>query len=116
MNKIEQLTSQILTSPENIEFNDVMKMIDDNYHYQPGRFINNETTNEAGTNEGSCKIFAFAKLHNLTKNQTLSLFGQYYRTDVLQHPNGTDHLNIRNFLRAGWEGIQFDNQVLSLKA
>ena len=30
--------------------------------------------------------------------ETLSLFGHYYRDDVMGHPEGDDHRNIRNFL------------------
>ncbi|MEP1447388.1 MAG: HopJ type III effector protein [Paraglaciecola sp.] len=44
--------------------------------------------NQAGTNEGSCKIFYFSKLQKLTENQTLALFGSYYRDDVLANPKG----------------------------
>ncbi|MGH8558319.1 MAG: HopJ type III effector protein [Methylococcales bacterium] len=39
--------------------------------------------NDAGTNEGSCKIFFFALLHGLEKDKTLKLFGDYYRIDIL---------------------------------
>ena len=69
--------------------------------------------NEAGTNEGSCKIFAFAQLHHLSEQATLACFGQYYREDVLQNPQGNDHGNIRNFIKQGWQGITFESDVLS---
>ncbi len=63
----------------------------------------------------SCRIFAFAKIHNLSAEQTLALFGDYYRKDVLGNPDGTDHQNIRNFMRDGWAGIQFDGEALQAK-
>lgn len=91
-------------------------MIDDNYSYVATRFSNglddDRLVNEAGQNEGSCKIFAFAKLHDLDVQQTLHCFGRYYRNDVLSNPAGDDHLNIRNFMKHGWNGIHFDGEAL----
>lgn len=95
-----------------INFADTIACISENYIYLPTGFRNGNITNIAGQNEGSCKIFAFAKLHNLTKEQTLSLFGDYYRIDVLQHPDATDHQNIRQFIQNGWAGIEFENEAL----
>ena len=90
-----------------------MAVINESYQYTPTTFTNGlgeqAVTNEAGTNEGSCKIFAFAQLQQLDQQQTLSLFGDYYQ-DVLNDPNGTSHQNIRNFMQYGWAGIQFDEQ------
>lgn len=95
-----------------------MAVIAEFYHYQPTEFgngLNQSLINEAGRNEGSCKIFAFAKLHQLTVEQTLALFGDYYRQDVLNNPEGNDHQNIRNFMRDGWEGIVFKGEALQAK-
>jgi hypothetical protein len=101
---------------ENIRFQDVISAIDRNYDYTPTRFINGVgddlLVNEAGTNEGSCKIFSFGRLHSLSKQQTLNCFGDYYRSEVLQNPHGKDHMNIRNFMRHGWHGIVFDGDAL----
>ncbi|MFK7815738.1 MAG: HopJ type III effector protein, partial [Gammaproteobacteria bacterium] len=36
----------------------------------------------------------------------------YYRDDVLQNPEGDNHQNIRNFMKTGWGGITFENDVL----
>lgn len=111
-----ELLSLIKTQPENINFDDVIKVIENEYSYSPSRFSNGQGSdtiiNESGTNEGSCKIFAFAKLNQLTKQQTLGCFGKYYREDVLQHPKGNDHANIRNLISYSLENIQFDNIVL----
>ncbi|GHF94092.1 HopJ type III effector protein [Thalassotalea marina] len=115
MLSIEQLVSKIKSSPESIEFNEVMQVIADNYQYQPAEFNNGQLVNAAGTNEGSCKIFAFAKLNDLTEQQTLACFGQYYRNDVMQNPTGDDHQNIRNFMIYGWNGVSFNSSILEPK-
>lgn len=52
--------------------------------------------NAAGENEGSAKVFGFAKHHGLSQLDTLKLFGEHY-AQVQATPNGTDHANIRNF-------------------
>ncbi|WP_417222101.1 HopJ type III effector protein [Amphritea sp.] len=103
---------QQLDQPGNIDFEDSMAVIEANYDYSPTRFFNGELINEAGTNEGSCKIFAFAQLNGLSEQQTLNCFGRFYHQDVLQHPNGNDHGNIRNFITHGWSGVSFDQAAL----
>lgn len=87
-------------------------MIDAGYSFTPTNFKCGPVSNEAGSNEGSCKILAFAKLHHLTEAQTPYLFGHYYREDVLNHPDGQDHANIRSFLENGWAGVSFENAPL----
>ncbi len=78
--------------------------------------LNDHTlVNKAGTNEGSCKIFAFAQINQLDQQQTLNLFGDYYRLDVLNEPQGTGHQNIRNFMKYGWDGIHFKGVALTAK-
>jgi hypothetical protein len=107
-----------IESEQPIDFKETIAIITQNYDYQPTEFSNGITqtlTNAAGQNEGSCKIFAFAKLQHLSQKQTLSLFGDYYRQDVLGNPQGSDHMNIRNFMRDGWEGIAFHGEALSKK-
>lgn len=102
-----------------INFADVIAYIDAHYHYLPTAFANgsgpDRLLNEAGTNEGSCKIFAFAKDQGLDEKQTLTLFGEHYR-HVLNHPDGSDHSNIRRFMVDGWQGIEFFGQPLSPKS
>jgi len=116
MNKLKELLN---STPDKIEFDQVMQVIEENYNYTPTRFTNGkgsgQVTNEAGSNEGSCKIFSFAQLNNLNEKQTLACFGNYYREDVLAHPGNTDHANIRNFIKSGWAGIQFDGIALTEK-
>ena len=42
--------------------------------YCSGAGTEDEVTNAAGTNSGSCKLFYFAQMHNLEKEPTLRLF------------------------------------------
>lgn len=113
------LIERIQTAPTAVEFADVIATIDQDYAYSPSRFTNGagetQVINEAGQNAGSCKIFAFAQLHGLSQDETLACFGHFYRDDVLQHPDGCDHMNIRNFMQHGWAGIHFDQAALSAK-
>jgi hypothetical protein len=115
----DTLMTLIINEPEVIEFDDVIQVISQYYDYTPTRFTNGKgdtmVINEAGTNEGSCKIFAFARLNGLNAKQTLASFGRFYREDVLLHPDKTDHGNIRNFMLYGWDGIQFSGNVLTAK-
>lgn len=108
------LLNKLETESDTVNFSDVITVIDNNYHYSPTGFINGDVVNTIGTNEGSCKIFAFAKLHELNEQQTLACFGDYYRKDVLLNPDGTDHANIRNFMLTGWSGVKFEDEVLRL--
>ena len=117
--QLEQLIEQIKTHADSVSFEAVMEVIDAHYDYQPGAFSNgrgdDRVHNPAGSNQGSCKIFAFARLNGLTPSQTLACFGDYYRRDVLQHPEASDHANIRHFMRHGWSGIHFDRFPLTPK-
>jgi len=119
MNALNKLINQIKTSPEITEFQDVINIIDTNYHYTPTYFTNGPeddcVINNAGENEGSCKIFSFAQLQQLDETQTLNCFGDYYRNDVLQHPNHSDHANIRTFIKYGWKNITFQGTALEKK-
>lgn len=107
-----QLIEQLETAPKSVEFDQVIAVIAENYDYQPTRFSNGDVTNEAGTNEGSCKLFSFGLINQLSEDEMLACFGKYYRDDVLKHPNGTDHGNIRAFMESGWDGIKFDQPAL----
>jgi hypothetical protein len=114
-NTVKQLLSAINNDPSTVEFSQVMAVIGSEYHYSATAFTNGDTHNEAGTNEGSCKLFSFAQLNNLSEAKTLACFGDYYRKDVLQHPEGNDHANIRNFMVSGWKGISFEQVALVAK-
>lgn len=117
--QLNEFIEHLKLSPESIEFNDVMALIETHYHYQKTDFENGiepyKVHNLAGTNEGSCKIFAFAQINGLNKEQTLACFGAFYRDDVLKFPDGSDHQNIRNFMLSGWPGIRFVQVALTPK-
>ncbi|WP_413702060.1 HopJ type III effector protein [Psychromonas sp. KJ10-10] len=102
-------------TPDTIAFNETMAVIEENYTFSAVAFSNGEQKNAPGENSGSCKLFAFAQLQELNKEQTLACFGDYYRIDVLQNPNATDHQNIRQFMLQGWSGISFDAPALTAK-
>jgi hypothetical protein len=112
---VETFLHRLRANPDQIEFADTIAAIERAYAYTPTAFRNGDTHNVAGQNGGSCKIFAFAKLHGLTEAETLACFGRYYREDVLPHPGANDHQNIRNFMRSGWQGIAFEGDALALR-
>ncbi len=112
---IESFIQKIKQTPETVSFADTMDVVEANYVFEPTYFKNGETENQAGQNSGSCKLFAFAKKNALSKDETLACFGSYYREDVLKNPEGTDHQNIRNFMKTSWEGISFEKEPLFIK-
>lgn len=112
---LENFLEKLQTTPQTIEFAEVMATIEEQYDFIPTAFQNGETHNQAGQNSGSCKLFSFAKLQGFSQTQTLACFGAFYRHDVLGNPAGTDHQNIRNFIKFGWQGITFEGDALSLK-
>jgi hypothetical protein len=59
-------------------FPETITYIDEKYTFTPTTFKNGNQINNAGENNGSCKIFAFALLQQFTKEETLSLFGDFY--------------------------------------
>lgn len=95
-------------------FNDVLEFIAQYYNHNPTAFKNGEVKNDAAQNQGSAKVFAFAQINNLDEQDTLYLFAEHYQS-VLSNPDGVDHQNIRQFMVHGWEGVEFDGVVLTLK-
>jgi len=113
--ELNNFLQRLNDAPDSIAFNEVIALIESLYDFTPTTFSNGGLVSEAGQNSGSCKIFSFAQLQGLTEQQTLACFGAYYRDDVLLHPEGTDHQNIRNFIKTGWAGISFQGSALSAK-
>ena len=109
---IEAFIKRLRETPDEIEFADTIAVIDAHYDYTPTAFRNGDVHNEAGQNTGSCKLLSFAKLHGLSEAETLACFGKFYREDVLKNPDGTDHQNIRNFMRTGWSETAFAGEAL----
>lgn len=112
---LSEFLEKLNASADSIEFTDTMSVIEANYQYTPTAFQNGEVNNQAGENEGSCKLFYFAQLNNLSEQQALFCFGKYYREDVINNPTGSDHSNIRNFMQSGWQGISFQGEALKAK-
>ncbi len=113
--QLDDFFHKLNTTPEHVAFTDTIATVDANYDFTPTAFRNGDLENAAGQNSGSCKLLTLAKLHELTVAQTLQCFGDYYRVDVLQHPDATDHQNIRNFIRYGWDGVKFEGSALIKK-
>jgi len=117
--RVDELIQQIKNRPNTVEFDQVMAVIDSCYDFTESAFSNgigdDRVENASGENAGSCRIFAFAQLNGLNPSETLVCFGQYFRDDVIGHPDGSDHANIRTFMRHGWQGIRFVQSVLVAK-
>lgn len=112
---LETFLAQLRAAPAGIAFADTMALIDAHYDFTPAQFTNGALVNAAGLNAGSCKLLAFALLNKLSEQETLACFGAYYRDDVLGHPDGDDHQNIRNFMKTGWAGVKFESMPLQAK-
>ncbi|ETN94761.1 HopJ type III effector protein [Zhouia amylolytica] len=113
--ELKAFIEQLSNHPSAIEFIDTMAVIDAHYSFTPTEFKNGDILNEANQNNGSCKIFAFAQLNQLSKEATLACFGKFYTEEVLEDPEGDGHQNIRNFMKYGWDGIQFKGEALISK-
>ena len=112
---ITSFLQKLKQTPKGIAFAETIAVIEENYNFTPTAFQNGLQHNSVGENSGSCKLFAFAQLHNLSQEETLACFGDYYFDEVLKNPEGTNHQNIRNFMKTGWSGIRFEGEALVLK-
>ena len=107
------LITRLAETPESVTFQMAMDVIAADYNYNPSAFtIADAISSAAGSNEGSCKILAFAQLNGLDDAATLHCFGDFYRVDVLQHPNAVDHGNIRALMQHGLAAVRFEGEVL----
>ena len=112
---LESFLEKLNQTPQAITFAETITVIEANYDFTPTAFENGLQHNAAGENSGSCKLFAFAELQQLSEAKTLACFGAYYFEEVLGDPEGTNHQNIRNFMKTGWNGIAFYGSPLTLK-
>ena len=114
MTDITTFLETLRTAPESLQFADVMAMIDAHYDHTPTAFTNGQAINQATENQGSAKVFSFARIHGLSEDETLMCFAEHFRA-VNANPAGHDHQNIRQFMANGWEGIQLPNHCLTSK-
>lgn len=112
---LESFIKKLKNTPSQIMFSETISTIEALYNFNPSAFTNGNLQNSKTENLGSCKVLAFGMKQQFTKEETLACFGQYYFKDVLEYPNGTDHQNIRNFMNTGFEGISFEDEVLTKK-
>lgn len=96
----------------NLAFADVIRHIENQYNVTPSAFRNGSQYNEATQNQGSAKVLYFGYLNKLSKEDTLLLFAEHYRA-VLEDPEGTNHQNIRQFMENGWDGVEFEGEILN---
>ena len=113
------METQVLTlitglKQNSVPFSEVIQFIEKYYNHQPTAFENGDAYNEATQNKGSAKVFAFAQLNNLSATDTLYLFAEHYQS-VMTNPDGTDHQNIRQFMKHGWKEVNFDGVALTAK-
>lgn len=112
----QELSALLINLKENkTAFSDVIAFIETYYQHQPTAFKNGDAYNEATQNQGSAKVFWFAKINQLSAEDTLLLFAEHYQA-VLATPAATDHQNIRQFIANGWPGVVFEGEALIAKA
>ncbi|NRD18697.1 HopJ type III effector protein [Winogradskyella eckloniae] len=112
---LEDFKEKLKSNPRQVEFFETMMIIKEYYEFTPTAFTNGPIENIEDQNSGSCKLFAFAIDQNLSKEETLACFGKYYFEDVLENPSGIGHLNIRNFIKTGFDSLSFKDFPLKKK-
>lgn len=102
-----------------VKFVEVMAKVDECFDFAPTAYRSGvgtprETSNPAGTNNGSCKTFYFAKMCGLSERAAVRLFCEHYE-DVVATPDGDSHANIRAFQLNGYAGLEFAGEALVAK-
>ena len=110
---IETYIASLKRGPSAIDFAQTLAVIDAHYCFAPTSFKNGGVVNAAGENSGSCKVFSFAQLHQLSQDMTLTMFAEHYQ-NVLDNPALDNHANIRAFIVSGFDGLVFDDEALEL--
>jgi len=101
-----ELLTQVQEDSQSVDFAAVISVVDANFDVNPTSFSVGDVQSEAGENMGSSKLLGFGRLVGLSEQETLCLFGQYYK-DVCANPEGDDHPNIRAFMKGGWGAVDF---------
>ncbi|MBX3253570.1 MAG: HopJ type III effector protein [Chitinophagaceae bacterium] len=94
-----------------MDFAALLAYIDEHYVHMPTAFKNGDQYNHSSENQGSARVLFYARLNNLGKEDTLRLFAEHYQ-NVLDDPGAANHQNIRQFMLKGWDGVEFEGQVL----
>eukprot|EP00584_Thalassiosira_punctigera_P008337 CAMPEP_0172529752 /NCGR_PEP_ID=MMETSP1067-20121228/3743_1 /TAXON_ID=265564 ORGANISM="Thalassiosira punctigera, Strain Tpunct2005C2" /NCGR_SAMPLE_ID=MMETSP1067 /ASSEMBLY_ACC=CAM_ASM_000444 /LENGTH=210 /DNA_ID=CAMNT_0013313871 /DNA_START=35 /DNA_END=667 /DNA_ORIENTATION=+ len=110
----ELFNANLEMSGDDLMFDEFITLCDEQYEYGLIEFKNGDITNGPGENDGSAKVLSYAALADFDKDMTLKLWGQYYR-DVVATPEKDDHQNIRNFMKYGWDGVDFSNGIALTK-
>lgn len=105
---IKALLEQARTQGSTLMFADTMAAIDAAFEFFGTKFVNGDVSSTSSENQGSSKILSLSQLVPMSKEDVLVLFGEHYR-DVLADPNGTNHANIRAFMKTGLDGVSFPN-------
>ena len=95
-------------------FQETLAFIDQWFDYTPSAFTNGPVVNGPDQNQGSCKVFALARLLDLDREQTLHCFGEHYR-EVLANPEADNHRNLRQFQGACLDPVAFESFPLRRK-
>ena len=87
-------------------FDETLSLIDTHYNYFAVPFTCGDAVNPPNVNTGAAKVFSFGLMTKMSVDETLKLFGEHYDS-VKSNPNGSDHANIRNFIKKGWAGSTY---------
>lgn len=104
-----------IQSTEYVNFKEFIALIEKEYNFTNIAFKNGNLYNKDDENQGSAKVFCFALMYSLSKEQTLRCFGEHYKSVLNSKPEDKSHLNIRNFIKLGFKGLKIDKKALSKK-
>ena len=110
----QQYLDRIKSSVQ-MNFIDFIQMIQEDYEFSNIAFENNGLFNSKEENQGSAKVFCFGLMHSLSKAETIKCFGEHYQSVLDSPESNSSHLNIRNFMNTGWEGLLIDQSTLKVK-
>ena len=93
---------------DKVTLKETLAFIDEHYLYFEVPFKNGPLYSKPNENVGSAKIFSFALMTRMSEAQALSMFGEVYDA-VKATPAGTDHPNIRQFMKTGLKEVLFES-------
>ena len=104
-----------LKSGASIKFSDFIELIDSEYNFSNIAFENGEITNSKSENQGSAKVFCFGYMYSLSEVEVLRCFAEHYQSVKENPEDESSHLNIRSFMKNGWNGLLIDFDALKVK-